>query len=147
MKVDIRVIAATHRDLEQMIQEGTFREDLYFRLHVFPIVIPPLRERKGDIASLVQYFIHKKSRELGLRKRPVLASSALQRLENYAWPGNIRELANTVERELIITQEGPLTFQHIGLSQNLQEPDQLETPPEQPTYTTRVAHDKGEDRG
>ncbi|MBW2003885.1 MAG: sigma-54-dependent Fis family transcriptional regulator [Deltaproteobacteria bacterium] len=110
IKVDIRVIAATHRDLEAMITEGKFRDDLYFRLNVFPIAIPPLRDRRGDIPSLVHYFIQKKSREMDLRGTPTLTPRALERLTGYFWPGNIRELENLVERSLILSRGEPLSF-------------------------------------
>jgi transcriptional regulator with GAF, ATPase, and Fis domain len=113
IKVDIRVIAATNRDIRKMIQTQQFREDLYFRLEVFPITIPPLRERKSDIPSLLHYFIQKKSREIGLKKIPSLAPGALERLIAYSWPGNIRELENAVERALIISRGEPLTFNYL----------------------------------
>jgi transcriptional regulator with GAF, ATPase, and Fis domain len=113
IKVDIRVIAATHRDLEAMIAGGKFRDDLYFRLNVFPIVIPPIRERKGDIPSLVHYFIQKKSREIGLRNMPPLAQGALDTLMAYSWPGNVRELENAVERALILSGGRPIEFEHL----------------------------------
>jgi transcriptional regulator with GAF, ATPase, and Fis domain len=110
LSVDIRVIAATHRDLPQMIAQGTFREDLYFRLKVFPITIPPLRERRGDIPALVQYFLHKKARDMKVSYEPALTVDALERLRAYAWPGNVRELENAVERALILCQGQPLAF-------------------------------------
>jgi transcriptional regulator with GAF, ATPase, and Fis domain len=110
IKVDIRVIAATNRDLEAMIAEGKFRDDLYFRLNVFPIVIPALRERRGDIPSLVHYFIQKKSRDIGMREMPSLAQGALERLMAYPWPGNVRELENAVERALILSRGEPIAF-------------------------------------
>ena len=110
VKVDIRVIAATHRDLEAMIRDGKFREDLYFRLMVFPIEIPPLRDRKSDISSLVQHFILKKSREMGLKGISTLAPGALDRLVAYSWPGNVRELENAVERALILSRGEALAF-------------------------------------
>jgi transcriptional regulator with GAF, ATPase, and Fis domain len=110
IKVDIRVIAATHRDLEAMIREGKFREDLYFRLKVFPIVIPPLRERKGDIPSLIQYFLQKKCREMGLANIPSVTPEGLERLRTYSWPGNVRELENVVERALILGTGDTLAF-------------------------------------
>jgi transcriptional regulator with GAF, ATPase, and Fis domain len=113
IKVDIRVIAATHRDLEAMITEGKFRDDLYFRLNVFPIAIPSLQERKGDIPSLVHYFMQKKSREIGMREMPSLAQGALERLMTYPWPGNVRELENTVERALILSRGEPLSFNNF----------------------------------
>jgi transcriptional regulator with GAF, ATPase, and Fis domain len=114
IKVDIRVIAATHRNLKFMIQEGTFREDLFFRLNVFPISIPPLRERKVDIPSLLQHFLHKKAREMGRKTVPPLAPGVLDRLSAYSWPGNVRELQNAVERELIVTRGESLTFRDIS---------------------------------
>ena len=110
--VDIRIIAATHRNLEKMVASGKFREDLWFRLNVFPIRIPPLRSRKEDLPALVNHFIEKKSRELKLHNKPFLSSDAMERLNAYAWPGNVRELENVVERELILSKCEALTFQN-----------------------------------
>ncbi|MFO7569950.1 MAG: sigma-54 dependent transcriptional regulator, partial [Smithellaceae bacterium] len=125
IKVDVRVIAATHRNLEDMVREGTFREDLWFRLNVFPLHIPPLRERKSDIPMLIHHFIMKKSRELNLRVNPILAAGAMQRLISYDWPGNVRELQNIVERELIrmrITDPTkPLRFDQVTSFPDTQE--------------------------
>lgn len=115
IQLDIRVIAATHRDLLDMVSEGRFREDLYFRLNVFPIIIPPLKDRKGDISSLAQHFINKKAREMGLHKIPSLSPDALDRLKAYHWPGNIRELENAVERALILNNGSPLAFEEFEL--------------------------------
>lgn len=102
IRVNIRIIAATHRNLEQMVAEKLFREDLWFRLNVFPIFIPPLRHRKEDIPELVSHMVMKKSRELNLTKTPLVSSSALRRLSDYDWPGNVRELENVIERALIL---------------------------------------------
>jgi transcriptional regulator with GAF, ATPase, and Fis domain len=113
IKVDIRVIAATNRDIKKMVQTQQFREDLYFRLEVFPIALPPLRDRKNDIPSLVHYFIQKKSREIGLKGMPSLAPGALERLIAYSWPGNVRELENAVERTLIVNRGEYLTFNYL----------------------------------
>ena len=112
--VDIRVIAATHRNLEELVAQGCFREDLWFRLNVFPIRIPPLRSRRSDIPALVDYFIEKKSRALKLHIKPSLSADAIQRLTDYNWPGNVRELENVVERELILNRGEALTFQNIS---------------------------------
>jgi len=113
IKVDIRVIAATHRDLQAMIRKGNFREDLYFRLNVFPIYIPTLNERTGDIPGLVQHFIQKKSRELQLASIPTLTPDAYDHLMTHHWPGNVRELENVVERAIILNREGPLSFSDL----------------------------------
>jgi transcriptional regulator with GAF, ATPase, and Fis domain len=112
--LDIRVIVATHRNLESMLEEGTFRKDLYFRLMVFPILIPPLRKRRADIPALVQYFMMKKAREMGLVEIPILAPGSIERLMNYEWPGNVRELQNAVERALILCRKRPLVFDDLG---------------------------------
>ena len=112
--VDIRIVSATHRNLQQMVGSGQFREDLWFRLNVFPIMIPPLRQRKGDIASLVHHFVQRKSMELKLGQRPKLAADAIDRLIGYHWPGNVRELENTVERALIQHRAGDrLSFEAL----------------------------------
>lgn len=99
--VNLRVIAATHRDLKAMVEKGLFREDLWFRLNVFPVEIPPLRKRREDIPVLLDHFLKQKSFEFGIRDLPEIAPSALSVLCNYDWPGNVRELENAVERALI----------------------------------------------
>jgi len=111
--VDIRIISATHRNLEEMIASGRFREDLWFRLNVFPIPIPPLRQRKEDIPALVHHFIDRKSVELKFTERPVLAPGAIDRLIAYDWPGNVRELENMIERALIQHRGGVLSFETL----------------------------------
>ncbi len=110
LPVDIRVIAATHRDLSSMVEKNEFREDLYYRLNVLPIMIPPLRQRKIDIPELAHYFIAKKAKELKLKQIPKLAPGTLDPLIHYRWPGNIRELENVVERALIRYQSGLLSL-------------------------------------
>ena len=114
--VDIRVIAATHRNLEVMLEEGKFREDLYFRLRVFPILIPPLRDRRADIPALIQHFMTRKSREMGLAKIPDIEPGFIDKLSNYHWPGNVRELQNAIERALILSDGKPLRFNDLGES-------------------------------
>jgi transcriptional regulator with GAF, ATPase, and Fis domain len=111
--VDIRLIAATNRDLEEMVRAKQFRADLWFRLNVFPIHIPPLRERKEDIPALLRHFLERKSRELKLSASPPLARGVIDRLMAYPWPGNVRELENVVERALILSKGKPLTFDDI----------------------------------
>ncbi len=114
IKVDVRIVAATHRNLADMVKSGHFREDLLFRLNVFPIHIPPLRRRKSDIPALVHHFIDRKLKGFNLYYHPVLAPGAMELLTAYAWPGNVRELENIVERALIRHQSGdknaPLRF-------------------------------------
>ncbi|HTG80479.1 MAG TPA: sigma 54-interacting transcriptional regulator [Geobacteraceae bacterium] len=117
ISVDIRVIAATHRNLESMVSENRFREDLWFRLNVFPIIVPPLRQRKEDVPALTRHFVELKSRELGIAIPPAIAPGALERLMNYNWPGNVRELENLVERELIQHRGGQLRFDSLLLGE------------------------------
>jgi formate hydrogenlyase transcriptional activator len=100
LKADVRVVAATNRHLEDVVAKGTFRSDLYYRLNVFPIDVPPLRERRSDIAELARFFIERLARKVGSNVRE-LGADARQRLEVHAWPGNVRELQNTIERALI----------------------------------------------
>jgi transcriptional regulator with GAF, ATPase, and Fis domain len=113
ISLDIRIVAATNRDLAGLVESGRFREDLWFRLNVFPIVIPPLRERKSDLPALVQHFINLKTKELKLSTVPELAPGAILNLMEYDWPGNVRELQNLVERALILHKEGPLSFEGL----------------------------------
>ncbi len=116
--LDIRIIAATNRNLEDMVKKQLFREDLWFRLNVFPIWIPPLRDRQMDIPSLIQHFISLKARELKLANVPTLAPGAIEPLMAYHWPGNVRELENVIERVLILNPAGPLTFEYLNLGQS-----------------------------
>jgi transcriptional regulator with GAF, ATPase, and Fis domain len=102
-RVDVRVIAATHRDLAREIAEGRFREDLFYRLSVFPIAVPPLRERREDVPLLAWAFVQKKQREIG-RHVSKISRRDMERLTAYAWPGNVRELANVIERALILSE-------------------------------------------
>lgn len=100
-RVDVRIIAVTNRNLEKMVGEGRFRADLFYRLNVVPIYVPPLRERREDIVSLARYFVERYNRKYGLNKR--LAPATLTVLERYAWPGNVRELENVIERMVIMS--------------------------------------------
>jgi transcriptional regulator with GAF, ATPase, and Fis domain len=101
-KVDVRVIAATHRDLEKAVADGAFRADLYYRLNVFPIRVPPLRERRDDVPMLAHYFAQKFAAKLGKRIEAI-APDTLRRLSDYPWPGNVRELENVIERAVILS--------------------------------------------
>jgi transcriptional regulator with GAF, ATPase, and Fis domain len=113
IQLDVRIIAATNKDLQEMVKEKKFREDLWFRLNVFPIAIPPLRERKVDIPALLQYSIERKSVELKLSSIPKVVPGVIEQLIEYEWPGNVRELQNLVERELILNPSGPLEFSNF----------------------------------
>ncbi len=108
IKVDVRVVSATHRDLERQIGEGTFREDLYYRLNVFPIVLPPLRDRVTDISILAEHFVSKYATSAGKQVRG-LDAGALAALAGYPWPGNVRELENVIERALILARGSEIT--------------------------------------
>ena len=105
-KVDLRVIAATNRDLRQMVADGKFQEDLFYRLNVIPIEIPPLRERRDDIPALVEHFIQKHAQRVG-RRIERLEESVMTGLQQYEWPGNVRELENTIERAVVLST-GPV---------------------------------------
>jgi formate hydrogenlyase transcriptional activator len=105
IQVDVRIIAATNRDLSAMIEENKFRADLYYRLAVFPVNIPPLRERRDDIPALTRYFVQKYSRRMG-RAIEIIPAKAIEALMGYDWPGNIRELQNVIERSVIMSK-GP----------------------------------------
>ena len=117
--VDVRIISATHRNMEDLLKSGRFREDLWFRLNVFPIMIPPLRQRAHDIPELVSYFIERKSKELNIIPQP-LSAEVLDELQKYNWPGNVRELENYIERVLIqsqiVGQEKIVNFQPVHIS-------------------------------
>jgi two-component system, NtrC family, response regulator AtoC len=107
--VDIRLITATSRNLEEAIQEGEFREDLYYRLNVVTMSLPPLRERRQDIPALVEHFLHRGGRAASI------TTQALTKLSQYQWPGNIRELENTIERAIVLAREGVVTEKEIEL--------------------------------
>jgi formate hydrogenlyase transcriptional activator len=111
-QVDVRLVAATNRDLTEMMKRGEFRSDLYYRLNIFPIRLPPLRERREDIPLLVQYFMQKYARRMGKRIETVPAAT-MQKLVDWSWPGNVRELQNMIERGVILSRgfvlEIPLT--------------------------------------
>ena len=118
IKVNVRVIAATNRDLEAEVRKGRFREDLFYRLHVFPITVPPLRERIEDISLLAEFFMGKVSKRLG-KSIELIPESVMTMLRNYPWPGNVRELENVMERA-VISSSGP----KLRLAEELKPPRQ-----------------------
>ena len=112
IKADVRVIAATNRDLEELIERGIFRPDLYYRLHVFPIHIPPLRERKTDILLLADYFVEHYSRKHNKAVRRI-STPAIDMLMAYHWPGNVRELENCIERAVLMSNDDVIHGHHL----------------------------------
>ncbi len=122
LQVDARVIAATNRDLKQMTEEGTFREDLFYRISVIPMHLPPLRERAEDIPDLIEHFVKKFSDQAG--KSVAMSPKTAQMLEKYAWHGNVRELEHTIERAVALERTSEI------------QPEQL---PDHITTTTRNA--------
>jgi transcriptional regulator with GAF, ATPase, and Fis domain len=113
-KVDVRVIAATNRDLRQLVVDGKFQEDLFYRLNVIPIELPPLRERRDDIPALVEHFVRKHAQRTG---RPVerIEDGVLAALQQYDWPGNVRELENTIERAVVLSSGPVITSRAISV--------------------------------
>ena len=118
LRVDARVIAATNRDLEEAVKVGSFRADLFYRLNIFPIALPLLRERKEDIPILTHYFVDKFAHRMG-KKVTEVAPKAIDRLKNYSWPGNVRELANIIERAVILCDCETLRAEHLAVSDSL----------------------------
>ena len=106
-RIDVRVIAATNRDLRQLIGEGQFQDDLFYRLHVIPIVLPPLRERLGDIPALVDYFVDKHASRTG-KAIDAIEDGVIALLQQFHWPGNVRELENTIERAVVLTTDSTI---------------------------------------
>jgi formate hydrogenlyase transcriptional activator len=112
-KVDVRVVAATNRDLAQLVAEGRFRGDLYYPLNVFPVVLPPLRERRDDIPRLVRHFTQRFARRMG-RRIEAIPSAVMDALVRYSWPGNVRELQNVIERAVILSPGPALQCAETG---------------------------------
>jgi len=127
INVDVRIIAATNRDLKKMVKDSDFRDDLYFRLSVFPLTLPPLRARKKDIPMLVQWFVSRFTKKLGKQIQSV-PQNVMNLLQNYDWPGNIRELENVIERAVILTRGSTLSVQELDDSTHnilTPQPDQV----------------------
>jgi DNA-binding NtrC family response regulator len=114
-RVDVRVVATSNRDLEKCLSEGKFRQDLFFRLNVVPISVPPLRERKGDIPALVEHFLRRFAVEIGSRFQ-IATPEVLALLAAYDWPGNVRELANVLERAAVLHPDLELRREHLESS-------------------------------
>jgi transcriptional regulator with PAS, ATPase and Fis domain len=112
--VDVRIIATTNAELKLRIEEKTFREDLYYRLNVIPVKIPPLRERGQDISLLIEYFLNKFS-HINERNKPALSRESLAMMQNYPWPGNVRELENVMERAVLVCNSDLITPEHLCL--------------------------------
>jgi transcriptional regulator with PAS, ATPase and Fis domain len=127
IRADVRVIAATNRDLESAIVGGAFRRDLYYRLNVIPIEMPPLRQRQEDIPTLIEYFVHRYSRKAG-KKIAAIEKRTLELLESYAWPGNIRELQNVIERSVIVCETDLFSVDPSWLSFESSSPRQVNGP-------------------
>ncbi len=121
IKVDVRIIAATHRDLKQMVEKGEFREDLFYRLSVFPLTIPPLRERKNDISLLAQYFVNKYAHKMG-KQINTISETIMDNLQCYPWPGNVRELENVIERAVILSPKKSLFIPELLIPTNNHKP-------------------------
>jgi two-component system nitrogen regulation response regulator NtrX len=115
VKVDARVVAATNKNLEQEIERGNFREDLFYRLNVIPFHVPPLRDRREDIALLAEHFLNEFTTAYG-RKRKELSPEAVRMLEDYYWPGNVRELRNLIERIVIMNPQIRIDARHIPIN-------------------------------
>ena len=130
------MIAATNRDLAQMVQEGRFREDLYFRLQVFPVQLPALRQRSEDIPLLVRYFIDRAATHLH-KEIHGCSSEAMAALQHYPWPGNVRELEHTIQRAIILCKGRQIELEHIQLT---------DTPPPEPAAATPLVSLKEQER-
>jgi two-component system nitrogen regulation response regulator GlnG len=116
MALDVRIVAATHRDLYQLVEEKQFREDLFYRLNVIKVDVPPLREREGDIALLAEFFLQRAQEDFGLENK-VCSPEALEVLNQHNWPGNVRELENTIKRAALLSSDSVLTpsdFKGLG---------------------------------
>lgn len=123
VSVDVRIIAATNRKLEEAIQDGSFREDLYYRLNVVAFELPPLRERREDLTLLITHFVTSKAKDLGVEERQ-FSPETIERLLRYRWPGNVRELENLIERLLVLSAPGPVSPEELPASLNADRPKQ-----------------------
>jgi len=122
IKVDVRVVGATNRDLWQAVQEGSFRADLYYRLHVVPVILPPLRERPEDIPALAAYFLQRSAMENDRAFPDGISETALEILSRHAWPGNIRELQNAMEYAVVMSPAGATRIEADALPEKVLRP-------------------------
>jgi transcriptional regulator with GAF, ATPase, and Fis domain len=136
-RADVRIIAATNRDLKDQVAAGRFRDDLYYRLNIFPIKAAPLRDRKEDIPLLAAHFIDLAVRELGC-KRPRLTDAGIKTLLDYDWPGNVRELRNAIERAAILAQGGALVFDLAVTQASPPSPELEDKDKPEPEYLTEA---------
>lgn len=118
IKVNVRILCASNQDLKKAVEEGRFREDLFFRINIFPITIPPLRYRTSDIPLLAEHFLNKYSKEFGKKKQKI-HPEAIKKLTNYGWPGNVRELENTIERAIILAKKDFIMPEDIFISEEM----------------------------
>ena len=137
VKVNTRLIAATHRNLAQMVKAGTFREDLFYRLNVFPVELPRLRDRREDIVPLAEHSAHRASSRYGRGPCPI-SEEAMRLLLSYHWPGNVRELQNVIERAVILSAGGTIEREHIHVEPVREEPSTGEGP--MPLQAVERAH-------
>lgn len=137
IRVDVRIVAATHKNLQQAVNEGRFRVDLFYRLNVFPIRLPPLRERVGDVRLLARHFLNTANQEYD--RNLVLATGALERLESYAWPGNIRQLENVIKRAVLLAGDFEIAVADVEAILR----EEQGTPPDKPATPAAVPHTTG----
>jgi two-component system response regulator HydG len=142
IKVDFRVIAATNRNLAELVKEGRFRSDLYYRLNVFTIHLPPLRERHGDVPLLAQYFLEKFSRQMN-RKFTGFDRAAMEALVSYHWPGNVRELENVIERAVVVGREPLIRASDLAIVRSAETPEDLTLEAVERKHILRVLEDFG----
>jgi transcriptional regulator with GAF, ATPase, and Fis domain len=131
---DVRVIGATNKNLTALVEQQKFREDLFYRLNVFPLYLPPLRERRQDIGPLAQHFLRRSAASMG-KTDPLITEDALRILSRHSWPGNVRELQNAIERAVILAPDGTLRPEHLGflgplLPAGAEEPEAIRLTPE-----------------
>jgi transcriptional regulator with GAF, ATPase, and Fis domain len=142
ISVDVRVVAATNRDLSREVREGRFRRDLYYRLNVFPITVPPLRERRKDIPSLVWTFVRHFEKSMGKRIEKIRKND-MDLLYHYSWPGNVREMRNVIERAMILSEDTTLSIDRIETHEPLEDTSNLTLEEVERSHILRVLESTG----